>query len=136
MAQHLTLQSVDAEPAQNRLFRLWLLAGALVGFLSVALAAVATHALHLDAAGAHLFDTALSLQSWHAAALLGCGVWARQRPGLLVHLGAALLLLGLIAFCAAVYSLAFGTSLGLLAPVGGSTLMLGWLVLAGAALRG
>jgi uncharacterized membrane protein YgdD (TMEM256/DUF423 family) len=116
--------------------RVWLVAGGLVGFTAVLAAALGAHALRgvLSPEALGLFGTAQAVQAWHAAALLGCGLWARQRPGCLVHWGAGLMLLGLLGFCGAIYALAFGTSLGMLAPVGGMVLMAGWLVLAIAAL--
>ena len=120
------------------MYRVWLVTGALAGFLAVAAAALSAHALpqRLDAHAMGLFNTALALQSWHAPTLLLCGIWGRTHHGVLIHAAAALILAGLLAFCGAVYSLSFGWPLGVLAPVGGTTLMLGWLLLAGAALRG
>jgi uncharacterized membrane protein YgdD (TMEM256/DUF423 family) len=66
---------------------------------------------------------------WHALALLFCGLWA-PRGGRLADAAGAAFTLGLLLFCGAVDTLALtGTSLGLLAPIGGTLLMLGWALL-------
>lgn len=141
MVSPIASQEAAAEPPRGvrftaRLYRVWLLAGAVVGFLSVGIAAGAAHVLpqKVGAAGLGLVNIALGLQSWHAAVLLACGLWARGTGGRLVHTAAALILLGLVLFCAAIYALVLGVPLGGFAPFGGTTLLIGWVVLAAAAL--
>jgi uncharacterized membrane protein YgdD (TMEM256/DUF423 family) len=117
--------------------RIWIALGALAGLLAVALAAMAAHAppnvLSPDARA--MVERSVSLQGWHATALLAIGVWA-PRGGRMAHLAGAALALGLLLFCGAVDWLAFtGTSLGPLAPTGGVMLMLGWLFLGASAFR-
>ncbi len=66
---------------------------------------------------------------------MACGLWVR-RGGALADWAGAAFTLGLLAFCGAVYALALGgVRIGPLAPVGGTLLMLGWLLLALSALR-
>ena len=114
--------------------RLWIGLGALAGLLAVALSAWAAHGA--NPAQRPLLDSALTMQGWHALALLFTGLWAERRPGRLVHAAGAAFALGILCFCGAIYSLALaGVSLGPLAPLGGTTLMLGWALLLAAALR-
>lgn len=120
-----------------QVFRLWLAAGALLGGLAVAAAAYAAHA-PIDPARARALASAVQMQGWHALALVAVGLLGLLLPGgALLHAAAALFLLGVLLFCGAVYVPLFGgPSLGMTAPVGGTALMLGWLALAVAALRG
>jgi uncharacterized membrane protein YgdD (TMEM256/DUF423 family) len=107
--------------------RLWIALGALAGLLAVAMAAMAAHGL--DAIGPTrltMLRSANEMQGWHALALLFCGLWA-PRGGRLADAAGAAFTLGLLLFCGAVDTLALtGASLGVLAPVGGTLLMLGW----------
>ena len=108
----------------------WIGLGSLAGLLAVAVAALAAHGLaDLDAQAIQMVRDADQIQGWHALALLACGLWA-PRGGRLVHASATAFALGLMLFCGAVYALAIGgVHLPLVAPVGGSVLMLGWLLL-------
>ncbi len=118
----------------HHLHRLWIALGALAGLIAVGLSAWAAHGA--DPAQRPLLDSALTMQGWHALALLAVGLWAERRPGLLPHLAGAAFALGMLCFCAAVWSLALrGVSLGPLAPIGGTTLMLGWALLLVSALK-
>jgi uncharacterized membrane protein YgdD (TMEM256/DUF423 family) len=116
--------------------RLWVGAGALAGLGTVAMAAYAAHGIgSLDPARQAMVREAVQMQGWHALALLFCGVWA-SRGGRLVDAAGAAFVLGLLAFCGGVYALAlFDVHLASVAPVGGTVLMLGWLLLFVSALR-
>lgn len=115
--------------------RLWVGAGALAGLGAVAMAAFAAHGLQdYDPAAREMVAQAVQMQGWHALALLATGLWAR-RGGRLADLAGAAFVLGLLAFCGAVYALALGgVHAGPLAPVGGTLLMLGWALLGASAL--
>jgi len=105
-------------------YRGWVAAGALVGLLAVIAAAAAAHGA--DPAAARSRASAAQMLGWHALALVAVGLWGAQ-GGWLGHAAGALFSLGLLLFCAAVYSPAFGgPSLGITAPAGGVLLMLGW----------
>jgi len=113
------------------LARVWIGFGALAGLGAVAMAAVAAHALpeRLDAAAMQIMRSALQMQGWHALALLFTGLWA-PRGGIAAHLAGAAFVAGLLLFCGAVYALAlFGLHSAAVAPIGGTLLMLGWLLL-------
>jgi len=117
--------------------RRWIGLGALAGLLAVAMAALAAHGLEaIGPARLTMLHNANQMQGWHALALLFCGLWA-PRGGRLADAAGAAFTLGLLLFCGAVDTLALtgtspalgGLSLGVLAPIGGSLLMLGWALL-------
>jgi uncharacterized membrane protein YgdD (TMEM256/DUF423 family) len=113
--------------------RIWMALGALFGLVSVAMAAYASHGLPPERAA--LAGTGASLGAWHGLALIGAGLLAERRRGLLVHLAAALFAIGTLAFCGGVFLRALTDhSIGLVTPLGGTLLMVGWGVLAAAAL--
>lgn len=116
--------------------RLWIGLGALAGLLAVAMAALAAHGL--DAIGPErlaMLRNAVQMQGWHALALLACGLWS-PRGGRLTDWAGGAFVVGMASFCGSVYALALGgMSLGMLAPTGGTLLMLGWALLGLSALR-
>lgn len=116
--------------------RLWVATGALAGLGAVAMAAYAAHGLAgADPAVQAMVRDAVQMQGWHALALIICGLWP-ARGRLLAHAAGATFLIGLLAFCGGIYSLALlGVRLPGLAPTGGTLLMLGWLLLFLSALR-
>jgi len=115
--------------------RSWIALGSLAGVTAVAMAAVAAHGLGgLDPAALAMVRSAVEMQGWHALALLGCGLWA-PRGGRLADCAGTAFALGIVLFCGAVYAQGlFGLRLGIVAPTGGTLLMLGWLLLGGSAL--
>ncbi len=120
-----------------RMYRLWLAFGALFGLTAVALAAWTAHGLpqRLDAARLAAVQRALTMQGWHALALLATGLLAEGRGGA-VNLAGGAFVLGVVVFCGAVYAGAFGLpALGRFAPYGGIALMLGWALLLLVAIR-
>ena len=118
----------------NGTARAFLVAGALVLAAGVALGAVGAHAAksapHPEAA--RLVQTAVLYQLVHGLGLVAVGALARaSAPSRLLALAGGMLLAGVLAFCGSLYSLAFAAvSLGVLAPLGGSAFMAGWLALA------
>jgi uncharacterized membrane protein YgdD (TMEM256/DUF423 family) len=88
-----------------------------------------------DPTALRIVASGVQMQGWHALALLATGLWA-PRGGSLAHAAGGAFTLGLILFCGSVYSLALAhISWGILAPTGGTILMIGWLLLAASALR-
>ncbi|MGE0418251.1 MAG: DUF423 domain-containing protein [Acetobacteraceae bacterium] len=116
--------------------RLWIGLGGLAGLGAVAMAALGAHGLaHLDPAALGMVRSAVQMQGWHALALIGCGLWV-PRGGWPADLAGMAFTIGIVLFCGAVYSLALGgIALGMLAPIGGTLLMVGWLLMALSALR-
>jgi uncharacterized membrane protein YgdD (TMEM256/DUF423 family) len=123
--------------------KIWLFLAALAGLTATMLAALAAHALpsRLDSGAMQMVRDTVSLQGWHAPALLGAGLLAARRTAngagnLLAHAAAGCFALGLLLFCGAVYALALGgLHLPMVAPTGGFILMAGWVLLAAAAFR-
>lgn len=117
--------------------RIWVCAGALLGFGTVAMAALTTHAaMHMYPGAVSTVRTAVQMQGWHALALIGVGLWA-PRGGRVTDLAGLLFLVGAILFCGVIYARAFMLAVPAgIAPVGGGALLLAWLVFAVAALRG
>jgi uncharacterized membrane protein YgdD (TMEM256/DUF423 family) len=115
--------------------RIWIGLGAMAGLTAVAMAALAAHGLGgLDPAALGMVRSAVEMQGWHALALLACGLWA-PRGGRLADWAGGAFALGIVLFCGAVYAQGvFGVRLSTVAPVGGTLLMLGWLLLGGSAM--
>lgn len=108
--------------------RIWIGLGALAGLAAVAMSAAAAHALaaRLDPEALAALRSAVQMQGWHALALVFCGLWA-PRAGALAHAAAGCFAAGLLLFCTGVYAFAFaGLHLRMVAPAGGTLLMLGW----------
>lgn len=127
-------KSGSVKPA-GALQRLWIGLGALVGLGAVAMAAVAAHLVPetADPRAAAMLRSAIQMQGWHAVALLTCGLWA-ERGGRLATCAGVAFIAGVMLFCGAIYALVLGgLHLAMLAPIGGTLLMLGWALLAASA---
>lgn len=114
--------------------RTFVAAGALLGFLGVALGAFGAHALsgRLAPDRLSLYEVAVRYQMYHALALLAVGlVWARFPSGASAAAGWAFVA-GVAIFCGTVYALAFGAPrwLGAVTPIGGLCFLAGWALLA------
>ncbi len=111
--------------------RTWIALGAFAGLSAVAMAALAAHALDgLEPAALTTVRSGIQMQGWHALALLACGLWA-PRGGNLVDWAGAAFAAGIVLFCGAIYALGLGgLRLEMVAPMGGTLLMTGWLLLA------
>lgn len=109
--------------------RLFILAAGLAGAAGVALSAAAAHA------GGGNTGTAASMLLMHAPALLAIGLAGVRTP---LKVGAAILLAGLIVFSADLLLRDYaGTRFfPMAAPLGGTGMIAGWLVIAAAALLG
>jgi uncharacterized membrane protein YgdD (TMEM256/DUF423 family) len=121
--------------------RIFLVAGALVLALGVALGAVSAHAAkgaaHPDAL--RLLQTAVLYQLVHGIGIVIAGALALRGASRALLAMGALHLAGVLLFCGSLYALAFtGVSAGPLAPLGGMAFIGGWLALAvyGARQRG
>ena len=110
--------------------RVWIALGSLAGLTAVAMAAQAAHGMAwLDPPALAMMRSAIEIQGWHALALLACGLWSPSGGRLADWAGAAFAL-GIVLFCGAVYAVALsGVRLGIIAPLGGTLLMVGWLLL-------
>ncbi|MFC3285668.1 DUF423 domain-containing protein [Litchfieldella rifensis] len=119
--------------------RLVWIAVALSGFVTVAAGAFGAHGLEgrIPPASLNAFETAVRYQAWHTLACLGILVWQQVREVQGQGLVLALWALGIVLFSGSLYALVLtGTrALGLVTPIGGVLLMLGWLALGGCTWR-
>ncbi len=109
-------------------------AAALTLLLATLLDAYGTHSLRnsLTAAAWESYQTAIEYQFYHGLGLIGATLVAQRYPeSRLIALSGWLLLAGVILFCGSIYATTFGApaAVGSLAPLGGMTLMSGWLAL-------
>ena len=107
---------------------------ALTGAAAVVLGAFGAHALRdsLDEHALATWHTAVDYQFWHALALLGVGLLARERVTTFLRVAAITFLVGLVLFCGSLYLLALGAprGVGAITPLGGLAFIVGWLALA------
>ncbi len=119
--------------------RLWIVLGGLAGLVTVGMAAVEAHILASAQPDLlRLVESGVQIGGWHALALLACGIWAQQTVSgrRLAHAAGAAFTFGTLLFCGGVYARALsGIMTGPMVPIGGTLLMLGWLLLALSALR-
>lgn len=82
------------------------------------------------------FQTAVRYHMWHALLLFGIGTLATQQSTHLLKVSSAVVTVGTVVFCGALYTLVIagpkfgGITWGLVAPIGGSLLMVGWILTA------
>jgi uncharacterized membrane protein YgdD (TMEM256/DUF423 family) len=113
--------------------------GALGGAIAVALGAFGAHALKakLPIETLSVFQTGVQYQMMHSLALIAVGLWIERQPDLnLLAYAAAAFLFGIVCFSGSLYALALGGPrwLGPVTPLGGTLFIVGWLLLAAAAL--
>jgi len=120
-----------------------LLAAALLGAAGIVTGALGAHALDaaLTARGMRqVWETAVQFHLLHAVALVGLAGWMRGLPAGAAARRAAwaarLWIIGAVLFSGSLYGIALGGPrlLGPVTPLGGLSLLAGWLCLAGAAL--
>lgn len=117
--------------------KLWTPTGAVLALSAVALGAAGTHAVPMDDHARALFETASRYHFYHAIALVLTGVALGHVRAGLAHGAGMAFLFGTLLFCGSLYLRAFGLMTpSFMAPVGGTALMLGWALLAIAALVG
>ncbi len=117
--------------------RIWLFFGALNGLIAVIAGALGSHAFVMSDGGRETFETAADYQMWHGLALIAVGLWQQHMPVRGLQVAAWLFLLGTVLFCLPLYLIAVAgvQSAVPLAPIGGTLLIGGWLILAVSALR-
>lgn len=114
------------------LVKFLLVLAALAGFSGIALAAIGAHAVEADGFETwRSWQAASAMHLLHAPALLALAGLASQFPTRLWGLSAGLMALGLVLFSGSIYySILSDTgSAGVVAPIGGVCMMLGWLLL-------
>jgi uncharacterized membrane protein YgdD (TMEM256/DUF423 family) len=121
----------------NHIMRKWLFIAAVTGALAVLLAAFGEHALagRLTPRGLITFANGTRYQMYHALAMGLAALAARGKAARLAEVAALLFFLGTLLFSGSLYGLALTgiRVLGFVTPLGGLTLIAGWVLLALAA---
>jgi uncharacterized membrane protein YgdD (TMEM256/DUF423 family) len=121
--------------------RTFLILGALVGFLGVAIGAFGAHALEETLKANQreaTFATATQYHMYHALALLAVAWAATRWPDNLTYWAGYLFIIGIILFSGSLYALSLTNQrwLGAVTPFGGLAFLAGWFCLGLAAWRG
>lgn len=116
---------------------IWITLGSIWGGLAVILGAFGAHALksRLTPELLATFELATRYHMYHALALLAVGLLGTRIESLALQLAGIALFAGSLIFSGSLYALALTQErwLGMLTPVGGVSLILGWFSLAYAA---
>lgn len=116
-----------------------LTAGALFAALAVILGAFGAHALKaiLEPEQLQTFETGVKYEFYHSFALLATGIIYASFPTKMVKWAATCFIIGIILFSGSIYALVMLKAqgqvglggLGILTPIGGLFLIVGWLLL-------
>lgn len=108
--------------------------GALIAATAVAAGAFGAHALRgvISADRLANFETAIQYAMFHAIGILVVAILRPRLAGRWAVIAGWSFVVGVVLFCGAVVSLSLGGPrwLGIVAPVGGSAFIVGWLCLA------
>jgi uncharacterized membrane protein YgdD (TMEM256/DUF423 family) len=109
------------------------MAGALLGLMGVAMGAFGAHGLReqVSARDLEIWKTGAHYQQLHAVMVVLVGVLARRDPSKALRVSAALFITGIAIFSGTLYTMVLGGPriLGAVTPLGGLSLMGGWLSL-------
>ena len=123
--------------------RTTLATAAIIMFIAVTAGAFGAHGLKaiISPEMLAIWQTAVTYQMVHGLALLAMGVWMQQQdmvsPSVLLQRAAWAMLFGVLVFSGSLYLLALTgvRLLGAITPIGGLGFLLGWALLAWAAIR-
>lgn len=119
--------------------RLFLVFAGVFGALAVGFGAWAAHGLDtiLTDKSVDWVETASRYMLIHAVAIFGCAIAQRHEATRMLALAATLLTFGTLVFCGSLLALAFldFQAAGAAAPIGGFSLIIGWLTIALAGLK-
>lgn len=109
----------------------FLIAGAVLGLAGVMIGAFGAHGLEamLQATQrVEVFDTGVRYQFYHAFALLIVGLFQQRQPSPFLSLAGWSFLVGTLVFSISIYALCLldQPKLGMITPIGGIGMMLGW----------
>ena len=117
----------------------FLIFATLLGALAVALGAFGAHGLKDIVTEARLgtFETAVRYQMYHALALFAVVALMRWMPSPLLGWAGWLLIAGVLIFSGSLYLLVFTEKawLGAVAPIGGASMIAGWVLMLVAVIR-
>ena len=116
--------------------KLFIIAGAINGFLAVAFGAFGAHALKEKLSEKYLaiWETAVQYQMFHALALIAVGILMSSKligPVSTLNTAGYLILAGIILFSGSLYVLSLtGVGvLGAITPIGGVAFLVGWVMI-------
>ncbi len=118
---------------EHSLTRLWRICGALLVATGTIMGALTAHLpdRYFAEGGRIMARSAMDMQMWQGIALLALGLGLRERTNRVLLAGGCGVLAGTVMFCSGVYDTAFTGHHGShVAPIGGSILIISWLVLA------
>ena len=119
--------------------RLFLIFAGVFGALAVGLGAWAAHGLDtmVTDKAVDWVETASRYMLIHAVAIFGCAIALRHQTTRMLALAAGLFTFGTLVFCRSLLALAFldFRAAGAAAPIGGLSLIIGWLTIALAGLK-
>jgi uncharacterized membrane protein YgdD (TMEM256/DUF423 family) len=121
--------------------QLFMMTAAILGGLSVAAGAFASHALkpQLSERAMEIFETAARYQMYHALALLfvGLSLTQTETPSIWLRVAGFAFIAGVFLFSGSLYTLSLSGIkwLGAITPLGGAAFLLGWGCLAVATWR-
>lgn len=119
--------------------QVWLLIGSVYGLLGVVLGAFGAHAVRdrISADMLRVWETAVQYQFWHALALLAVGMLASRFSGAWLTAAGWAFALGVLIFSGSLYTLALSgvRVIGAITPIGGLSLIIGWVCLLAAIWR-
>ncbi|WP_245568392.1 DUF423 domain-containing protein [Ferrimonas futtsuensis] len=109
------------------------------GAMATALGAYGAHGL-TKVAPPHLvesFNTAVMYQFFHCLLLMAVALWMRSNSSRLLAWAGSLVVLGILGFSGSIYALVLlGTKgIGMITPMGGILLMVGWMLMFAAVWR-
>lgn len=113
----------------------FLISGALLGALAVALGAFGAHSLKsmIGEEELRVFHTGVEYQFYHVFALLATGMLAGKIPPASFRWAGNFFIAGILLFSGSLYALSLSPSLnflGIITPFGGLCFMAGWIFLA------
>ena len=117
----------------------WLVVGAVNGFLAVAAGAFAAHGLESIVAprALEIFQTGAHYHLTHALAIVATSLVTRPEAAARPNLAAWLFTIGIVLFSGSLYLMALtgSNALALITPLGGLSLLAGWVALAMSGLK-
>ncbi|MBH50453.1 MAG: DUF423 domain-containing protein [Candidatus Neomarinimicrobiota bacterium] len=112
---------------------LWIIIGSALAALAVAIGAFGAHGLksRVSADDLIIFETGVRYQMYHSLALILLGLIGVNFQSNVVQLPAILFLVGIIIFSGTLYLIPLTGLrwLGAITPIGGTALILGWIML-------
>jgi len=121
--------------------KLFLIIAAIYGALAVGLGAFGAHAFKNMLETSHraeTYETAVKYHFWHTLALIAVALLIEKFNTNYLQISGWAFIIGIAIFSGSLYALCFTgiNKLGAITPIGGLSLILGWIMLAIAVIRG